>query len=217
MHSGHDRTSESLALSSGIMATDTLSNVLHTVRMTGALFFVLECTTPWVDEVPEASTFSQTILPGAQQLISYHIITQGHCWGGLTGSPPVRLEAGDILLLPHGDPYVLSSAPGLRTGAPVETAVNFFRQMAAGGTPFRFDRRRWRTERRKTHLWFSGLRCASLQSRALNIAPHGSSAPGDQFFCRSFGSLDRIRCRRIAGETVGRAMRPPAIERIDVC
>jgi AraC-like DNA-binding protein len=136
MESGHDRTSESFAPSSDITATDTLSDVLRTVRMTGALFFLMECTTPWVDEIPEASTFSPAILPGAQQLISYHIVMQGHCWGGLIDSPPVRLEAGDILLLPHGDPYILSSAPGLRTSAPVEMAVTFFRQMAAGELPF---------------------------------------------------------------------------------
>jgi AraC-like DNA-binding protein len=136
MDSSHDRTSELLAPSSETIAIDPLSDVLRTVRLTGALFFLLECTTPWVDEIPEANTFSPILLPGSQQLISYHIVTQGQCWGGLKDSPPVLLEAGDVLLLPHGDPYFLSSAPDLRSNLPVEFAVTFFRQMAAGELPF---------------------------------------------------------------------------------
>ena len=30
------------------------------------------------------------------------------------GQPPIRLSAGDIIVLPHGDTHVLSSTPGLR-------------------------------------------------------------------------------------------------------
>jgi AraC-like DNA-binding protein len=136
MDRDHDRTSELLAPSSETGTIDLLSDVLRTVRMTGALFFVVECTTPWVDEVPEASTLSPILLPGSQQLISYHIVTEGQCWGGLIDSPPVLLEAGDILLLPHGDPYFLASAPGLRSDASDDFAVTFFRLMAAGDLPF---------------------------------------------------------------------------------
>jgi AraC-like DNA-binding protein len=36
------------------------------------------------------------------------------------GEPPVRLEAGDVVLFPHGDAHVMSSAPGMR--APIDAA-----------------------------------------------------------------------------------------------
>jgi AraC-like DNA-binding protein len=53
-------------------------------------------------------------VPGSEHLIDYHIVTAGGCWGGLVGEPAVRLEAGDVIVFPHGDTHVMSSAPGLR-------------------------------------------------------------------------------------------------------
>jgi len=93
---------------------DVLSEVLRTVRLTGALFFVVDASTPWVAGVPEASPLTPILLPGAEHLISYHIVTRGPCWGALPDEPPVRLDAGDVLVIPHGDPYTLASAPGMR-------------------------------------------------------------------------------------------------------
>lgn len=124
------------APTAGSVSADTLSDVLRTVRLTGALFFLQDCSSPWVQEIPEATAFAPTILPGAQQLISYHFVTNGRCWGRLMDGPSVCLDSGDILLIPHGDPYVLSSAPGLRAKEPVERVHQFFRQMTAGQLPF---------------------------------------------------------------------------------
>jgi AraC-like DNA-binding protein len=114
---------------------DVLSDVLRRVRLTGALFFVVDAATPWVAGVPEAAPLVPILLPGAEHLISYHIVTRGACWGALVGEPPVRLEAGDVLVIPHGDPYVLSSAPEVRDESGPEAAFDFFRAMAAGELP----------------------------------------------------------------------------------
>lgn len=114
---------------------DVLSDVLDTVRLTGAVFFPMEASVPWVDEVPAASAFAPVVLPGAQHVVSYHIVTAGACWAAIAGEPVVRLQAGDILVVPHGDPYVLSSAPGLRSDAAPEAVIDFFRQLAAGPVP----------------------------------------------------------------------------------
>ena len=93
------------------MATDTLSDVLHTVRLTGAVFFDIECSSPWAEASPHGDLIRSKVLPGVQHLIAYHMITEGECWGGLLDAPPLRLNAGDILIFPHGDPHVLASAP----------------------------------------------------------------------------------------------------------
>jgi hypothetical protein len=88
--------------------------------------------------VPGGRAIAPIILPGAQQIVSYHIVTQGACWGGLVGGPPVRLAAGDVLLIPRGDAYVIASSAQLcaEAGVEIQPALGFFRQMAAGELPF---------------------------------------------------------------------------------
>jgi AraC-like DNA-binding protein len=119
------------------MQPDPLSDVLRTVRLTGSLFFLWHVSWPYVTPVPSGKLFAPIVLPGAQQIISYHIVTHGSCWGALIGEAPVRLEAGDILLIPHGDAYVISSAAQTCAAAPdMEPSMQFFRHMARGELPF---------------------------------------------------------------------------------
>lgn len=130
MAESHDQSSESLA-----PGADPLSDVLRTVRLTGALFFQSDAFAPWVVDIPEAATFASLLQPSAQQIISYHIVILGSCWVSVGGAPPERLETGDILLVPHGDAYVMSSAPGMRDDDPVGGAQAFFRGMRAARPP----------------------------------------------------------------------------------
>ena len=93
---------------------DALSDVLRTVRLTGAVFFDIQASAPWVAETPRGESIVGAMFPGSEHLISYHVITLGNCWACVSGEPPMRLSTGDIILLPHGDTHVLSSTPGLR-------------------------------------------------------------------------------------------------------
>jgi hypothetical protein len=93
---------------------DTLSDVLRAVRLTGAIFFDVQASNPWVAETPEGKDIVGAMFPGSEHLVSYHVITAGHCWASIDGQEPIRLSAGDIIMLPHGDTHVLSSTPGLR-------------------------------------------------------------------------------------------------------
>jgi len=130
-----DRAQPPASLAGAGAELDVLSDVLRSVRLTGALFFPLHASSPWADQVPAAATFAPIILPGAQHVVSYHIVTQGACWARLRDSPSVRLDTGDILVIPHGDPYVLSSARGMRSELPADAVLTFFRQMATGSAP----------------------------------------------------------------------------------
>lgn len=132
MTSGHDRPSEPLAPASGF---DVLSDMLRTVRLTGAMLFLVEAVTPWVAWAPPAESFRRVVLPGAQHLISFHIVTRGGCWAGLGGAPSERLETGDVLVIPHGDAYVLADPLEAERTYGHEEAVGFFRDMAAGKLP----------------------------------------------------------------------------------
>jgi AraC-like DNA-binding protein len=93
---------------------DALSDVLRAVRLTGAIFFDIQASEPWVAETPSGETIVDAMFPGSEHLVCYHVITRGSCWACIPGEQPMRLSAGDIIVLPHGDTHVLSSTPGLR-------------------------------------------------------------------------------------------------------
>ena len=110
--------------------------MLEVVRLTGALFFLVDARTPWVAEAPASSDLAPVILPRAQHVVSYHVVTDGDCWCESPGHAAMHLEAGDVLLVPHGNAYQLASARGLRTGWSPDDAVEWFRAMASGQLPF---------------------------------------------------------------------------------
>lgn len=132
MNKGHDRTSGSHDTASGV---DVLSDVLRSVRLTGSMLFLVDATTPWVSWAPRAEEFRRVVLPTSQHLVSYHVVTQGHCWAGLCDAPPERFEEGDVLVVPHGHAYVLADSPGAKATYGFEEAVTFFRRMGAGELP----------------------------------------------------------------------------------
>src|SRR5712671_1400159 len=80
------------------MAADALSDVLRTVRLTGATFFDVVATAPW----------------GAEHLISYHVVTEGRCYASILGGEPIAVEAGEVIVFTRGDAHVMSSSPGMR-------------------------------------------------------------------------------------------------------
>jgi AraC-like DNA-binding protein len=98
-----------------LVSADPLSDVLRAVRLNGAFFYAVEASEPWSVEAVAAKDLTPRVLPGAEHLISYHILTAGRCWARLTGEQPVTLQPGDVIVFPHGDPHVMSSDPKLRS------------------------------------------------------------------------------------------------------
>jgi AraC-like DNA-binding protein len=132
MDAHHDPASVSVAPESG----DPLSDVLRMVKLTGALFFLTDAGSPWGVEVPPAEAFAAMILPRTRHVISYHVVTQGEGWVALSGEPPRRFGAGDVLVLPHGDAYAMLSTPDTPPALGPHETLEFFREMAAGRLPF---------------------------------------------------------------------------------
>jgi AraC-like DNA-binding protein len=104
------------------MAADALSDVLKTVRLTGAAFFDVTARSPWVAEQPHREEVLPKIMPGAGHLIAYHVITEGRAYTSLVGGEPVEMEGGDVVVITRGDPHVVSSHPGMRA-APVPSGA----------------------------------------------------------------------------------------------
>ena len=102
---------------------DPLSDVLRVVRLDGAYFYAVEASDPWRVETAPARTLTPQILPRAEHLISYHILIDGLCYGGLVDEEPVALAAGDVILFPHGDAHVMSSGPTRQFGQDIRRSV----------------------------------------------------------------------------------------------
>src|SRR6266849_1940178 len=88
---------------------DTLSDVLRAVRLSGAVLFVGEFSTPWSVWAPDSRLFAPMLIPGAKQLVLFHLIVEGTCWVELESESPCKLEAGDLIVLPDGDAHALAT------------------------------------------------------------------------------------------------------------
>jgi len=118
------------------MAIDVLSDVLKTVRLTGAAFFEVAAQEPWAVASPSPDVILPHILPDADHLIAYHVVTEGRCYGTLIGTEPVALEAGEVIIFTNADPHIMSSRPGM--SAPPTTA-DVVELAAAAQMPFRIN------------------------------------------------------------------------------
>src|SRR3954453_8491719 len=95
------------------MAEDALSNLLRTVRLTGATFFDIEAQAPWGLRSPAPALILPQILPNADHLISYHVVTEGRCFARIIGREPIALEAGEVVVFTRSDAHIMSSGPGM--------------------------------------------------------------------------------------------------------
>jgi hypothetical protein len=124
--------------SPGVKA-DVLSDVPRAVRLTGAVYFDFELSSPWVMEAPPSREIVGKVMPVAHRVIEYHLIARGTCWGHAVGDEPRQLREGDLMVFPQGDAHVLSSAPGLRATpdmgafARVSTPLPMFYELGGGG------------------------------------------------------------------------------------
>jgi len=103
------------------MSHDVLSDLLRSVRLRGVLFYYVNGHRTWAAEAPASRDIAAAVLPDSEHVMEYHVVTRGSCWGAIVGEAPVRLESGDIIVFPHGDPHVMSSAPGMRAPADVQS------------------------------------------------------------------------------------------------
>ncbi len=95
------------------MSRDTLSDLLLSVRVRGAVFYYVSCSDQWSAQAPPASEISAAVIPGCEHVMEYHMVAKGDGWAAVAGEAPVKLAAGDVVLFPQGDSHVMSSAPGI--------------------------------------------------------------------------------------------------------
>ncbi|CDX27436.1 Transcriptional regulator, AraC family [Mesorhizobium sp. ORS 3324] len=118
------------------MAGDALSDLLKTVRLTGATFFDIKAQDPWAVCSPAPASILPKILPGADHLISYHVLTAGRCFARIIGKEAVPVEAGEVVVFTRSDPHIMSSNPDLRADPPTADVLEI---ASASQKPFHLN------------------------------------------------------------------------------
>lgn len=94
---------------------DVLSEVLKVVSLQGALFYNGEFSAPWSVCATPAKALANYFDTGTEHVIVYHLLTEGRACARLKDGERLPLEAGDIVMIPHGDRHILEN------GSPCET------------------------------------------------------------------------------------------------
>jgi Cupin len=85
---------------------DVLSSTLEHLRLEGALFFRSELTEPFEFESSPLA-LADALVPGADRLTLFHIVASGSCWVALDDGVRYWADAGDVIVMPYGDHYVM--------------------------------------------------------------------------------------------------------------
>jgi hypothetical protein len=62
------------------MSHDILSDVLRGIRLRSAIFFYLSYGREWATGAPAAAKIASAVLPGAEHVMEYHVVTKGAAW-----------------------------------------------------------------------------------------------------------------------------------------
>jgi AraC-like DNA-binding protein len=93
---------------------DAFSEILGGLALKGAMFFSAEFSAPWGFSSPAAQNLAPTIAPGTPHLVIYHFVIEGGGVVRVDDGSKLRLEAGDVIVLPHGNAHRMSNREGAR-------------------------------------------------------------------------------------------------------
>jgi AraC-like DNA-binding protein len=86
---------------------DVISDVLRVIRLSGVVVFHTELTAPWGLAVPQLATVAKLLHLETRRVVPFHAVAKGSCISLLDGVE--RLDEGDVVMYPQGDPHVLAS------------------------------------------------------------------------------------------------------------
>jgi AraC-like DNA-binding protein len=142
---------------------DVLSEVLKVVKLQGAMYYNGEFSSPWSVCSPPSRAVASFLAPGAGHLIIYHLLTEGRASARLLDGERISLEAGDIVIFPHGDAHIIENGPPTKS---VDIAKELARivsqglklaRLGGGGDVTRFVCGYMACEPRLSQIFLSGL------------------------------------------------------------
>jgi AraC-like DNA-binding protein len=123
---------------------DVLSEVLKVVKLQGALFYNGEFSSPWSVYAAPSRRLARYFGTDAEYVIIYHLLTEGRASVRLENGQRFALEAGDIVMFPHGDTHIVENGPPTKTVDDSEHLVEILSQglklwrVGGGGEVTRF-------------------------------------------------------------------------------
>jgi AraC-like DNA-binding protein len=94
---------------------DVLSEVLKAVRLQGSLFYNGEFSSPWSVYAASSRELARYFATNTEYVIVYHLLTEGRASVRLGNANCLALEAGDIVMIPHGDSHIVENGPPTTT------------------------------------------------------------------------------------------------------
>jgi AraC-like DNA-binding protein len=88
---------------------DVLSEVLKVIKLQGAMFYHGEFSSPWSFLSPASCKYAPLVGTGGDHVIIYHLVTEGRASAKLEDGERVRLDAGDLVIFPHGDRHIVEN------------------------------------------------------------------------------------------------------------
>ena len=123
---------------------DVLSEVLKVVKLQGALFYNGEFSSPWSVYAAPSRGLARYFGTDAEYVIVYHLLTEGRASVRLENGQRLALEAGDIVVFPHGDTHIVENGPPTKTADASQHLVEILSQglklwrVGGGGEVTRF-------------------------------------------------------------------------------
>jgi AraC-like DNA-binding protein len=142
---------------------DVLSEVLKVVKLQGALFYNGEFSSPWCVNASSARALARQFAPGAEHVIMFHLLTEGHAFVRLESGERETLSPGDLVMIPHGDPHVMGNGGTAKAVNDSEQLAEVIAQglkpwrMGGGGELTRFVSGYMACEPRLSQVFLSGL------------------------------------------------------------
>jgi len=97
---------------------DVLSDVLRVVRLSGAVFFTADFSSPWSIESPIPDMLASAVMPEAECIVLFHILVEGGCEILCQGDRVTTMDGGDVIVFPRGDQHTMRSQ-GAGTPTPI--------------------------------------------------------------------------------------------------
>jgi AraC-like DNA-binding protein len=142
---------------------DALSEVLKVVKLDGAFFYNAEFSSPWRFGSPASRILAPYLVPGAGHVIIYHLVIEGRGFARLKDGERLPLEAGDIVIFPHGDAHVVENGPAGKALDNWKELKEIFSQglkavrLGGGGEVTKFVCGYMACDPRLAQVWLAGL------------------------------------------------------------
>jgi AraC-like DNA-binding protein len=70
---------------------------------------------PWSIRAASSCAVARYLVPDAEHMIIYHFLTEGRAYLRLESGERIALSAGDLVMIPHGDPHIVENGSSTPT------------------------------------------------------------------------------------------------------